>query len=47
MRRRAGVPRMYMTIASGIAPYSRKVNTAPITVPFGLAASATAIMSAT
>jgi len=38
---------MYSTIASGITPYSKKVNTAPTTVPFGLPASATAIMRTT
>ena len=47
MRRRPGVPITYSTMASGNAPYSRKVNTAPSTVPLLLVASATAIIKST
>lgn len=36
-----------MTIEMGSAPYSKKVNTAPSTVPWVLVASASAIISAT
>ncbi len=45
--RRPGVPSRYITIDSGNAPYSTKVNTAPSTVPCGLVASAAAISSTT
>jgi hypothetical protein len=38
---------MYITMANGNTPYSRKVNTAPSTVPVVDTASATAIMSTT
>jgi len=38
---------MYRTIASGNAPYSRNVETAPMMVPFGLVASTTVIITTT
>jgi hypothetical protein len=46
-RRRPGVPSTYITTDSGSAPYSTKVKKAPSNVPFGLVASATAIMITT
>jgi len=41
------VRKRYITIESGSAPYSRIVKNAPSTVPFGLDASAAAIISTT
>jgi len=47
MRRRCGVAITYSTIARGATPYSKKVSTAPTTVPWGLVPSAAAIIKAT
>ena len=45
--RRAGVPPIYIKMVMGSAPYSSSVITAPSTVPCGLTASTTAIISTT
>jgi len=42
-----GAPMTYPTIAIGRSPYRMKVKNAPITLPTGLVASATAIINAT
>ena len=38
---------MYITTANGSAPYSKKVNRAPRTVPLALVASTTVIITTT
>jgi hypothetical protein len=46
-RRRIGVAITYSTMLSGMTPYSKKVKTAPRTVPFGAMASTSAIIVTT